>query len=286
MPKILLPIGMGIIVIAFSFIALGVLVAGSRASANQPVDLRETVALPLHLPLSLIVTVGIIGYIGPILIAILTGTIVGGEYGVGTIRVLLTRGPTRTQYLLAKTLALLACITITMVILIPLGIIVGALYNLFIGIHVDFTFFTADWTLHAIAYILLAILHLFIYAIIALSLATLGKSTAAGIAGGLLWWFLEGVFTNILAPLIASFTPSATGDFVRTLPDYLVGNNIGALLTEQSDYLTPSLRNASSTATDATSTIPDWRAWLVIAIYFVVFLGTTWWVSQKRDITN
>jgi ABC-type transport system involved in multi-copper enzyme maturation permease subunit len=257
MSKVLLLVSVVIVVVAFSFLAL--------------------VAAPLHLPDSLTMTVNIIDTVGLVLIIVLAGTIVGGEYGIGTIRVLLTRGPTRTQYLLAKVLAILTCIAITVVILLPVGILVGALYNLFTGIAVDFSFFTATWILYAIVYILLAMLNLFIYAIIALWLATLGKSTAAGIAGGILWWFVEGLLGTILTA-VGMANPGTMGDILKTIPDYFVSNNMNALLSEQSSYLT----HASS----STGTIPDWRAWLVIAIYLVVLLGTSWWVLQRRDITN
>jgi ABC-type transport system involved in multi-copper enzyme maturation permease subunit len=305
MPKILLSIGVLIVLSAFSFITLGAFLAGSSPrctpanngqtqnctalSSAERADLTAAITTPLRLPASLIVTVSIIGFIGSVLIVVLTGTVVGGEYGVGTIRVLLTRGPTRTQYLLAKILAILACIAIAMLILVPLGLIVGALYNLFTGTAVDFGFFTGDWLLHAIAYVLLAMLNLFIYALIALWLATLGKSTAAGIAGAIVWLFLEFVFTHLIVPLIANFFPDTIKGYINAIPDYFVGNNISALLTEQTDYLTASLRNASTSASDTASTsgaIPDWRAWIVIAIYLAVFLGITWWVSLERDITN
>src|SRR5437763_4558450 len=301
MPKILLPIGMLIVLIAFSFITLDALLVGSSQHCTSPnngqtqrctplssterAEITAAISRPLRLPASLTTTVRIIDVVGLVLLIILAGVIVGGEYGAGTIRVLLTRGPTRTQYLLAKVLAILICTAITLLILIPVGIILGALYNLSTGISVDFTFLTSDWILHAISYILLEMLKLFIYTTIALWLATLGRATAAGIAGGIVWWFLEGLLGGILTT-VGTLIPNATGDFLKAIPDYFVGNNINALLTEQSNYLTSSLRNASDSLNPNISTIPDWRAWLVIAIYLAVFLGTAWWVSQKRDITN
>lgn len=293
MSKILFVIGAVIVAIVFSFIALSLFLVGSnphctpgenggpahctRASAAE----LSTIAAPLHLPISLTVVVSVIDLVGLVLIIILAGTIVGGEYGIGTIRVLLTRGPTRTQYLLAKILAILVCIVITLVILIPFGVIVGALYNLSTGISVDFTFFTSDWVLHAVAYILLALLNLFTYAMIALSLATLGRSTAAGIAGAIVWWFLEGILGPILVG-VASLNPGTLGDILKAIPDYFVGNNINMLLSEQNYYLTSTGGNVSP----LTNTIPDWRAGLVIATYLVVFLGITWLVLRRRDITN
>jgi ABC-type transport system involved in multi-copper enzyme maturation permease subunit len=296
MPKILLPIAVFIVVIAFSFITLGAfLVVSQRCTPADngqqnctPLTSAERadVSSPLRLPTSLTISIDVIDVVGPILLIILAGVAVGGEYGAGTIRVLLTRGPTRTQYLLAKILAILACVAITLIILVPLGIILGALYNLFTGINVDFAFFTGDWILHAIVYLLLEILKLFTYTMIALWLATLGRSTAAGIAGGIVWWFLEGLLTTILT-IAGLATPGSAGNFLKAIPDYFLANNFSALLTEQSNYLTSFARNASTSASNAAGTIiPDWRAWFVIAVYLVIFLGTTWWVSQNRDITN
>jgi len=301
MPKFLFPISMFIVLLVFSFITLGAFLAGSSQhctpanngqtqnctplSSAERADIIAVVSTPLRLPSSLIATVGVIDVIGPVLLIILVGVAVGGEYGAGTIRVLLTRGPTRTQYLLAKILAILVCIAITIISLILLGTILGALYNLSTGIHIDFAFLTGDWILHAAAYVLLEMLKLFTYTMIALWLATLGRSTAAGIAGAIVWWFLEGLLSGILTA-VGFITPGAAGNFLKAIPDYFLSNNFSALLTEQSDYLTSSAKSASSLASNAASTIPDWRAWLVIAAYLVVFIGTTWWVSQGRDITN
>ena len=55
------------------------------------------VSSPLRLPSSLNIATEVMSTVGLVLILILTGTIVGGEYGVGTIRLMFTRGPTRTQ---------------------------------------------------------------------------------------------------------------------------------------------------------------------------------------------
>ena len=73
------------------------------------------------------------------------------------------------------------------------------------------------------------------------------------------------------------------GDILKAIPDYFVSNNIDALLTEQSNYLIGAGKGVS---VSLTGVIPDGRAWLVIAIYLMVFLGITWWVSLRRDITN
>jgi ABC-type transport system involved in multi-copper enzyme maturation permease subunit len=123
------------------------------------------------------------------------------------------------------------------------------------------------------------------YAMIALWLANLGRSTAAGIAGGLVWWFLEGLLAGVLA-LLATANPGPTGDFIKAIPDYFIATNMNVLLTGQSNYLTSFLGIPSNATGNTASVIPDWRAWLVIAVYLVVFVGSTWLVLRRRDITN
>jgi ABC-type transport system involved in multi-copper enzyme maturation permease subunit len=301
MSKILLLIAIGIMIIAFSFSALAALAATSSLSrVSCTIDSRgqqhcvprsqadiekqkEDASAPLRLPGSLSTSVSVINFIGTISLVILIGSIVGGEYAVGTIRLMLTRGPTRTQFLLAKIGAVLVCILITLFLLILVGIIVGALFNLTTGIAVGFSFVTGEWVLHAVLYILVAALGLFIYSMIALCLATLGKTTAAGIVGALIWWFLESALGAVLTT-VGYLNKGPVGNFLRSIPDYFIGSNISALLDNQNQYLISGATQATLiTNTHAAS---DIRATLVLVAYLVAFIGVAWWIQQLRDITN
>lgn len=248
----------------------------SRAEQAKQEALQSATG-PLHLPGSLLTAVGMTNFIGLFLLVTLAGTIVGGEYSVGTIRLMLIRGPTRTQFLLAKVGAILACTLIAVLILVPTGIVVGAIL-LFIhmpSIVVNFSFFTGSWLLHAVLSLLAVALGLFVYAMIALCLSTLGKATVAGVAGAIFWWIIEGTLSNGLV-LLSSATQGPVSDFWRSIPNYFIGNNIAALLTNQSSYLQGGPR----------STITDLHALLVLAAYLLVFIGLAWWVNNRRDITN
>jgi ABC-type transport system involved in multi-copper enzyme maturation permease subunit len=307
MAKILLLIAIVIMIFTFSFFALGTLatsgfpshsscttdsngqqhckplsqqdIAKQQATAQR---VKENVSAPLRLPTSLWLSVSVINTVGTILVIILTGSIVGGEYGIGTIRMMLTRGPTRTQFFLAKIGTIIICILITLLLLILVGIIVGALFNLTTGIAVDFSFFTGGWLFHAILYVLIAALGLFVYAMIALCLATLGKTTAAGLAGALIWWFLEGVLGAVLST-IGFFNKGPLGDFLQSIPDYFIGNNIATLRDHQNLYMMNG--GTQATATMNLHDIPDVHAMIVLVIYLVAFIGMAWW-AQQRDVTN
>ncbi|GCE11317.1 ABC transporter permease [Tengunoibacter tsumagoiensis] len=300
MPKIVLLVASLVVIAAFALISTTAIYQASRSpesfggftcnnseecsqaavSHDQGVQLKhqavEAAASPLHLPGSLNQAVGIVNFIGVIVLVILTATIVGGEYSVGTIRIMLSRGPTRTQFFLAKLGTVLIAIFGTLLFLVVVGIITGALFNLIPGGTIDFSFLTGTWLLHAFLLLLIATLGIFTYCSIAFCLSTLGKATAAGLAGGLIWWFLESIIAPILT-FIGSSIGGGFGDFLKAVPDYFIGPNISALLINQNVYLENDVK---------ASPISDLHALLVILAYLIVLLGGSWWVQQNRDVTN
>jgi ABC-type transport system involved in multi-copper enzyme maturation permease subunit len=234
------------------------------------------VSSPLRPPVSLNVALGLVSTVGLVLIVILTGTIVGGEYGVGTIRLMFTRGPTRTQFFLAKIGAILVCIILGVLVTVPIGILTGALLNLFTRIGINFGFLTASWFLHSILRLLITMLGLFVFAMIALCLSTLGRATAAGVAGALVWWGLEAILGGIFL-LIGNVVGGSLATVAKAIPNYFISNSISTLSQNQSHYISPSAQAGA---------VPDWQALTVLAVYLIVFIGVAWWVNQKRDVTN
>jgi hypothetical protein len=159
--------------------------------------------------------------------------------------------------------------------MIIIGMLVGAFLNIFTGITPSLTFLTGLWIWHAILYILVAMFGLFTYAMMALFLATLGRASVAGVAGALVWSLLEPVIGGALF-LIGSFNKSPVGDFLKAIPDYFIGNNIGTLLQNQSHFILNDQPAAQS----------DLHAILVLATYLVLFIGLSLWINTRRDVTN
>jgi ABC-type transport system involved in multi-copper enzyme maturation permease subunit len=307
MSKILSVIGIFVMLIAFFAIALTPIIIardstndflpppctgssqpGIETCLNHPAttaDLQraehvkmETVSqtsTSLRLPDSLHVANIIAQSIGLLLIVILAGTIVGGEYGVGTIRLMFTRGPTRSQFLLGKVGAILVCIIIGLIAGILLGVVAGAIFNLFTGASTSFAFLTSTWILHLVLYLLVSILGLFTYAMVALCLATLGRTTAAGVAGALVWWVLESILGSLLSAIGVQIG-GVLGDILKAIPTYFVGSNVNALLQNQVQYLVGG----------STSQTSDLHGLLVLAFYLALSIGLAWWVTERRDITN
>jgi ABC-type transport system involved in multi-copper enzyme maturation permease subunit len=255
------------------------LVALLMTNNGTPASAIATMSQALLLPASLSLSGQLLMTLGQIVIIILVSTIVGGEYTSGTIRLLLTRGPTRTQLLLAKAGAAVVCIFLGVLGVSILGVITGLLCSLLLGIGPSFLFLSAAWFGHMLLYELCMMLGLTMYAMMALSLSTLGRATAAGLAGVLTWSFLIEPVMQALSSLLRNIG-GPWGGFFQALPDYLIGSNISALQQDQERYLIPLPSNVLLAAQS------DLHALIVLAVYLFIFLGLAWWVSLRRDVTN
>ncbi len=263
MSKVLSTISILAVVLVFLLIALFVALL---LNSTVPQESVRTISELLRLPRSLYVAVQIAFPLGQILIVILVGVIVGGEYGVGTIRLMFTRGPSRTQFLISKMGAAITCIAIGVLSITLLSIVLGQLLYLITGIAPDFSFFSA------------------VYAMMALFLATLGRSAAAGIAGTLVWIFLIETVLKAICNTVALVTHGAAADFFRTVPDYFINANVTALQQNQYQAL---FGDAFAQPTQSNGpTLSDLHALLVLLGYLMLFIGLSWWVNERRDVTN
>ncbi len=247
--------------------------AAQLAQARQSA-LRST-SEPLRLPSSLNISMQFALSAGTILIILLIGAITGGEFSIGTVRLIYTRGPTRTQFLLAKVGAAIVCIAFGILAMSIIGVLTGQALNPLSSIPQDFGFLSAGWVGQTILYLLIAMLDWFMYAAIAIFFGILGRSTVAGIVGALTWFFVEPIVGGVLK-LAGNFSPGPFGDFLKAVPDYFIGTNIGALLQNQEQYIFGG----------SSSSLSDFHALIVLAIYLIVLVGLAWRINKRRDVTN
>lgn len=206
---------------------------------------------------------------------ILSGVLVGGEYSLGTIRLMYTRGPSRLQFLFAKIFVLAICVVPTILFFIFLSTLIGAGTAQLLGIGTGLSFFTAAHTGHFVLFLLLAMLSWFTYMLMALFFGTVGRSTVAGIVGPLIWIAVEPLLSNVISVLTANFS-GGMADVVKSIPDYFLGNNLTSLLHNQGSAL---LFSRPGPYTDAHSL-------LVIAGYMLLFVGISCWLTMRRDVTQ
>ena len=232
---------------------------------------------PLRLPDALNVAVEYGLIVGVVLLVILVGSVTGGEYSAGTIRLLFIRGPTRTQFLIAKLGASLIVIVIGMLIMTALGIATGQVFNPVSGIAQSGEFWSGAWLGHGLLYLCIAILNWFMFAVIAIFFATLGRSTVAGVVAGIGWLFAEPILGGVLT-LLGDVSKGTVGDVLKAIPNYFIDTNFNALLNDQGQYL--------SFITSSTPAVSVTHAIIVLLVYFALFIGLTWWIQKRRDVTN
>ncbi len=235
-------------------------------------NIRSNVTFPDSLGLA----GGYTGFVGALLIAILAGTLVGSEYGLGTLRLSLSRGLGRVQVLAAQVVGLAVLALITGLGMLLVGVLLGVTIGPALGGIIPTL--TAEGARELMVYGLALSLQLFVYALIALGFATLGRSAAAGIGGAIGLLFLE----TIATPIFRGIGGALGGDWggrLQHTPDFFPYNNLGSLITWASNA--PIALNQSDS-----NTLDLPHAALVMAAYVVVLIGGSYALFRLRDVTD
>jgi ABC-type transport system involved in multi-copper enzyme maturation permease subunit len=115
------------------------------------------------------------------------------------------------------------------------------------------------------------------YALLAFCLTLIGRSTALGVAGTLMFVFGEAIIIGILLGI-----GGLSADFAALLP----GHNVNAIMATnrigEGSFNSLAMRDIGLPSSE----LPDpWVAALLIAVYCVGMLAITYAVFQKRDMT-
>jgi ABC-type transport system involved in multi-copper enzyme maturation permease subunit len=204
---------------------------------------------------------------------ILAGTLVGGEYSLGTVRLMFTRGPTRLQFLFAKIAVMAICLVPTLLFIFLMESGVGAVMAHLAGVGAGFSFLTADAFAHFVLFALVGMLFWFSFMLMALFFATVGRSTVAGIVGPLVWLLIE--------PVLTGFLSSAPG-FVQYIPNFLLENNLLSLIHSQMG----ALGILGNDPLVQSGTFSAGQPLLVVAVYLIAFVGVACWLTVRRDVTH
>lgn len=198
--------------------------------------------------------------IATILVIVLAAQSMGSEYGWGTIRALVSRASGRVPLILAKLFVLAGYTLLTLVVTaaasVGFAFLFGSLANNDTGVS------GSEWVdvLEAIAR---GVLSIGVYAIIALVITILSKSTAAGIAGAIALNFLETAIWALLG---------AASDTFDSVSEYFISYNVTGLTSIGSD--------AAVDGFDVTRGVITLAAWLVGLLAIAIF------IFRRRDITS
>jgi ABC-2 type transport system permease protein len=212
---------------------------------------------------------GIAASVGLILVAILSASVIGIEFGLGTLRPILARGAGRLQFLAGKYLMLIGAIAAALLVVAVASAGSGLAAITLAHPPPDVGHVGVSLGHVAIAY-LKTLAGLITFMTIAASVTLLVRSTAAGMAIALAWLAAESILVRLLSALF---------DWFNDIAEYLPMRNISAFTSDRSS-LQGMLNNVVG------NSISPLHAGLVMAGYVVLFAGIAALVFRKRDITG
>ena len=213
---------------------------------------------------------GVVQYIGVLLVMILGASTVGAEYGWGTLRTALTRGTGRWQFLAAKALSLVL-LSVAGLLVVSLTVVVSSL------IAAAFTLGDGGGLVGAGQWSTVAVMFgkaaygLVPYVVLALFLTVMTSSSSMGIAMSLAYYFAELILVRILGGLF---------DWFDNVTDFLLGANTTAWMTETGVVTT---EGALFSVSDPPGAL---HAFLVLLAYIVVLGAAAFWLFQRRDVAG
>jgi ABC-2 type transport system permease protein len=216
---------------------------------------------------------------------IVAARVVGLEYQLGTIRVLLSRGVGRLQLLFAKILT----VTIIALILLVIGLVLNYLLTLLLVAVVtgnlnaysalNSQFWSDAWT-----YVLTILLNMAVTILLGVAAAVVGRSLSFGLSAALIFFPIDNIGTIImqLAYRVThnDFWLSATAYFLgpnlNTMPGAISGKlqSIGASPL----FLTDPAGKSHGIQVDGTHTL------VVAVVYGVIFAAVAIFLTWRRDV--
>ena len=204
-----------------------------------------------------------------ILASIMAAAALGGEYGWGTLRTVLTKGTGRWQFLAAKVVALMFTALVGLV-LAAASVALSSLVIGVFGLEGDALQGSAEWLDVPIK--IGTLLYSFLpYVMLALLATALTSSTALGITAFVVYYVVE----TTASPILSNFA------WFQRVSEYLLSPNATAVLQASYGEVSVSIDGGGDAAQPELL-----HAVLVLAGYILVFGVLTFLLFQRRDITG
>ncbi|NJN16282.1 MAG: ABC transporter permease subunit [Oscillochloris sp.] len=265
---LLLYLGLWLLVVAFHQGMIG----GVRLAVLNEAQLAELYR-QLTFPGIFGAVLGQINGTGGIFAILLAAGSLGSDFSWGTLRVLLTRAPQRGQLLLAKLIVLLLALLAGALI----GLAVGALLALIAGAILGAPLLPGPRDLLVLPLgVARSLLVLLPYTMIAFAAAAFGRSTLAGVGGGMAFLAID-VSAGSLGAL------GAANDLLLLLVNLLLQPNINALVVANSRLygLDPTVL---ASGLDLATLPGQAQAVLVIGLYCALAGYGAYRALARRDI--
>ncbi len=217
----------------------------------------DTFTLPGSIPNAL----NTVQTLGLILVAILTASAIGIDYGAGTLRSVLTQGTGRWPYLTAKFVTLAGLTALGLLVAAASVALSSAVASGLAGAAPLGAGVAATWSDAGVA-LWKAWVSILPYIALTAFVTVVARSSAAGMAIGLGYYFAEQLIVALLSNFFSWF---------QNIADYLLVRNISGW--------------TGGTGGFPGAVLPDQtHAIVVLTVYTVVLGGIAFWLYERRDV--
>jgi ABC-type transport system involved in multi-copper enzyme maturation permease subunit len=201
-----------------------------------------------------------------ILMAILTASAIGIDYGSGTLRSVLTKGTGRWPYLTAKLLTLALLTGLGLIVTLGTVAISSVIAGAYAGAAPVSSIADKTWGDAATA-LGKAWASVLPYLGLTTFVTVFARSSAAGMAIGLGYYFLEQILIALLSGLFSWF---------QNVADFLLVRNISAFTQ---------VTGGTGGGFPTSGTLPDaTHALVVLSVYTLALLAGAFWLFERRDV--
>ena len=197
--------------------------------------------------------------LGIFLVIILTASVIGTEYGWGTLRQTLAKGTSRNNYLTSKLLA----VAIAVAGGVLLVVLVGLIANIISGMLVEGAIEWGGFVSHFFASLGRTLLVLAVYMSLAALFAILMRSFATGMAVTIAWYIGESIIIALL---------SIGNGWLEEVTKYTISYNANNLL----------MLNELNMFGDSE---PWWQSCVILLAYIAVFITAAYHFFRRQDLT-
>jgi len=236
----------------------------------------ETMALHTFvLPWALVSLLDSGQFWGSFIVGVLVSSMVATEYGWGTVRQAVVRGQTRSQYLTVKLVGITILSSAILLTVLAVAIAFSLMATAIAGEPITLDVPGGPSAPELVLMVLRAGYAVIPYGLLAFCLTVVGRSTAVGVAGTLLYLIGEAILLGILHGL---------GGVAPTIESFVLGHNTSAVLSANvigsENFNSLAFRN-----NPLPGELPDPAVGaLVIALYCALFLAIAYGVFQRRDL--
>jgi ABC-type transport system involved in multi-copper enzyme maturation permease subunit len=214
---------------------------------------------------------------GSLIMGIFIASAVATEYNWGTVRQAIARGQSRGEWLTVKLVGLALFCSILLLVTLAWGVVSMMITTNMAGFEI--TLDPPGPTELPAAEIPIMILRagmgVLPYALLAFAVTVIGRSTALGATGIILYLIIESTMIGIF---------DALGGRWEDIADLTIGRNASALLAANRIDDGPYISLAFRENPDPNELIDPWGAFIILCIWCVGLLGASYYVFRNRDL--